>query len=132
MCGHRCYNVTMLHVTIPQPPSTSIPALNHHVILCHSAYCNPKATPAASPHAVSRPPACSPSLTKNLLPPPSSPLKNSEKRVGFTQKRVFLRGSETASGEGKTGARQSQWLIEALFSLYLLLMSFLPNSIKHH
>ena len=49
--------------------------------------------------------------------------KNREKRVGFTQKRVFLRGSETASGEGKTGARQSLWLIEALFSLYLLLMS---------
>lgn len=31
-----------------------------------------------------------------------------------------MRGSETASGEGKTGARQSQWLIEALFFVVLV------------
>ena len=60
---------------------------------------------------------------KTSFPHPLLRSKNREKRVGFTQKRVFLRGSETASGEGKTGARQSLWLIEALFSLYLLLMS---------
>lgn len=77
--------------------------------------------PAASPRASSRPPACSPSLTKNLLPPPSSPLKKQGKaRWIHTKARIFA-GSETASGEGKTGARQS---LSRCFSLYLLLMSF--------
>lgn len=44
--------------------------------------------PAASPHAVSRPPACSPSLTKNLLPPPSSPVSVSAMLVSMRQKNI--------------------------------------------
>jgi len=56
--------------------------------------------PATSPRAASRPPACSPSLTKNLLPPPSSPLKKQGKaRWIHTKTRIFARS--------KTGARQS-------------------------
>lgn len=31
-----------------------------------------------------------------------------------------MRGSETASARAKTGARQSQWLIEALFFVVLV------------
>ena len=73
----------------------------------YSAYCNPKDTPVASPRASSRPPACSPSLTKNLLPPPSSPLKKQRKARWIHTKARFLRGSETASARSKTGARQS-------------------------
>lgn len=46
--------------------------------------------PAASPRAASRPPACSPSLTKNLLLPPSSPLKKQGKaRWIHTKARIF-------------------------------------------
>lgn len=49
-----------------------------------------KNTPAASPRASSRPPACSPSLTKNLLLPPSSPLKKQRKaRWIHTKARIF-------------------------------------------
>lgn len=80
-----------------------------------------KIRPPQAPHASSRPPVRSPSLTKNLLPPPSSPLKKQRKaRWIHTKARIFA-GSETASGEGKTGARQS---LSRCFSLYLLLMSF--------
>lgn len=76
--------------------------------------------PAASPRAASRPPACSPSLTKNLLPPPSSPLKKQGKaRWIHTKTRIFA-GVGDCIGEGKTGARQSQWLIEALFFVVLV------------
>lgn len=77
--------------------------------------------PAASPPAVSRPPACSPSLTKSLPSPPSSPLKKQGKAHWIHTKTRIFAGSETASGEGKTGARQS---LSRCFSLYLLLMSF--------
>lgn len=77
--------------------------------------------PAASPRAASRPPARSPSLTKNLLPPPSSPLKKQGKaRWIHTQTRIFA-GVGDCIREGKTGPRQSP---SRCFSLYLLLMSF--------
>ena len=99
-----CYNVTMLHVTILPTPPTPIPVLNRHATHCHSVYCNQKRAPAASPHATSRPPACSPSLTKNLLPPPSSPLKKQGKaRWIHTKTRIFA-GSETASARSKNRA----------------------------
>lgn len=77
--------------------------------------------PAASPHAVSRPPACSPSLTKNLLPPPSSPLKKQGKaRWIHTKTRIFAEVGDCIGG-GKTGPRQSP---SRCFSLYLLFMLF--------
>lgn len=82
----------MQHVTIPQRHQHPSTALNHHAILCHSAYCNPKGTPAASPRASSRPPACSPSLTKSLLLPPSSPLKKQRKAHWIHTKTRILRG----------------------------------------
>ena len=116
-----CY---MLHVTIPhrhQHPST---VLNHHANNCYSAYCNPKDTPAASPRASSRPPACSPSLTKNLLLPPSSPLKKQRKARWIHTKARILLGSETASARAKQGRGSRNGLSKRCFSLYLLLMSF--------
>lgn len=83
-----------------------------------------KIRPPQAPRAASRPPARSPSLTKNLLPPPSSPLKKQGKAHWIHTKTRILRGRRLHPARAKTGARQSQWLIEALFSLYLLLMSF--------
>lgn len=76
--------------------------------------------PAASPPAASRPPACSPSLTKSLLLPPSSPLKKQGKaRWIHTKTRIFA-GVGDCIGEDNTGPRQSQWLIEALFFVVLV------------
>lgn len=83
-----------------------------------------KTRPAASPHAVSRPPACSPSLTKNLLPPPSSPLKKQRKAHWIHTKTRILRGRRLHPRGQKQGRGSRNGSSKRCFSLYLLLMSF--------
>lgn len=59
--------------------------------------------------------------------PPSPTLFSAQKTAKSaldSHKSAYLCGGRRLHPRGQTGARQSQWLIEALFSLYLLLMSF--------
>ena len=62
---------------------------------------------------------------------PSSPTLFSAQKTGKSaldsHKNAYCAGRRLHPARSKTGARQSQWLIEALFSLYLLLMSFLAK-----
>ena len=123
----QCY---MLHVTIPPTHQHPSIALNHHANNYYSAYCNQKDTPAASPRASSRPPACSPSLTKNLLLPPSSPLKKTGKSALDSHKSAYFCGGRRLRPARAKQGRGSRYRV--VFRCTCCSCRFLPNSIKHH
>ncbi len=86
---------------------------------------HPKGTPAASPRAVSRPPACSPSLTKNLPPPTLFSAQKTGKSALDSHKSAYLCGGRRLHPRGQKQGRGSRnGSSKRCFSLYLLLMSF--------
>lgn len=111
----------MLHVTIPPTPPTSINS--------PQPPCNPLPLSILQPksHARRKPARrLSPARVFTFVnKKPPSPTLFSAQKTGKSaldsHKNAYFAGSETASGEGKTGARQS---LSRCFSLYLLLMSF--------
>ena len=114
-----CYNVTMLHVTIPPTPSTSIPSPQPPCKLLLLSILQPKSHARRKPARLLSPTRVFTFVNKK---PPSPTLfsaqKNSEKRVGFTQKRVFCgvgdcirevknRGATVAIAPNREGSKLS-------------------------
>ena len=126
----QCY---MLHVTIPQPPSTSINSPQPPCKQLLLSILQPKRYARRKP---ARRLSSARVFTFVNKKPPSPTLFSAQKTAKSaldSHKNAYFAGSETASGEVKNrGAAVAMAYRSVVFVVLVAHVVFLPNSIKHY